>query len=185
MSSTSLLPEQSFMDIKSKILNVLMNGFMEAKWGRGPREIPSALPDELLHMYILEYIALHALKQAHSEKKVVDPSWATFNPEYIDERILHLQRVLGNVAAAAKDPYSAFLQDFRLNNSSKALRSWPDHKEVYDKIYTIVTSPSQFVIGQYFAKGVKRKGGRRKTQYRFSKGKGQQRTQKKKFKNRR
>ena len=118
---------------------------------------------------------------------MVDPSWKTFDPAYIEERIARLQQVLGNVAAASKYPYSAFLQDFRLNNSSKALRSLPDHKDVYDKIYKSVSSPSQFVTGQFFAKGVKRKGGRRKTQYRSSKGnrKNKERTQKNKLKNRR
>ena len=165
-ASNSLLPQSTFSAIKDRILNVMMSGFMEAKWGR---EVPAVISEELLQMYVLEYIALHALKQVQTENKLQDKSWNQFDTEYIDERIAHLQNVLGTSPYSSKHPYSAYLQNFRLNDVSKALRSFPDHKDVYDKIYNLFTSPSQFVTAQYFAKGVKRKGGRRKTQYRLRK----------------
>jgi hypothetical protein len=164
----SILPETAYMDIKSRVLNVLMGGLKEDKFNqyRGPTYIPIGLDtnEALLKNYILEYISLNAIKDIHNEGG--KQKYTELDDAYLAERQAHINLIFKAYEGRIPPPYSAYIGDFK-----NGLRSLPDHKEVYDKIKKNLTDLNQWEFSKFLSEvAKKRKGGaRRKTKYRLRK----------------
>ncbi len=164
----SILPETSYMDIKTRVMNLIMGGLKEDRFNqyRGPTYIPIGLDsnEALLKNYILEYISLNALKDINKEGG--KQKYTEVDDSYLAERQAHINLIFKAYAGRIPPPYNAYVEDFK-----NGLRSLPDHKDVYDKIKKNLTDLNQWEFSAFLSEAAKkRKGGaRRKTKYRLRK----------------
>lgn len=175
MSSSSSSSNSNFLLNKQKVSTILFRGLQEEK-DLGPMYFPKEAAEEQIYNYIIEYVALNVCRELNSETLPSgEPAHKYLqipDDAYIAARQIHILQILKGYEDALKGasnnlrPYVHYIEDFK-----NGLISIPDHKELHSMIKELLTLTTHNTA-RYLtleAQGKKRKGGRRKTQYRLRK----------------
>lgn len=178
-STSSSQPIQSAFSHNYESINRIINrGLIEERDNpyKDTGGIPRFLSEEMMYNYIMEYVALTAVAQINEIKNPNGSKTHKYlqipDRDYVEKRQAKLKQIfeahkknfeVSKVSDNLK-PFISFISDFENN-----LISIPDHQYFVREIMILLTTNPHNAARYLSAEAKKRKGGRRKTQYRLRK----------------